>query len=90
MKIYLQRSKEYGTFQVHRNASIIQLYNVSVTFAVVTETDNQSLIIGEFVEKEIAKYELGKRHLANMMGEDPNTFTQEDIDVNYTSFSHKI
>ena len=34
----------------------------------------------EFVDKEIAKYELGKRHLANMMGEDPDTFTQEDID----------
>jgi len=27
------------------------------------------------------EYEIGKRHLANMMGEDPDTFTQEDIDV---------
>ena len=27
------------------------------------------------------EFNLGKRHLANMMGEDPETFTQEDIDV---------
>ncbi|XP_036321906.1 28S ribosomal protein S9, mitochondrial-like [Rhagoletis pomonella] len=26
------------------------------------------------------EYQIGKRHLANMMGEDPETFTQEDID----------
>ncbi|KAH0956525.1 hypothetical protein HN011_002321 [Eciton burchellii] len=32
-----------------------------------------------FIRKEIMEYEIGKRHLANMMGEDPDTFTQEDI-----------
>lgn len=31
-------------------------------------------------EQEIA-YQIGKRHLANMMGEDPNTFTQDDVNV---------
>lgn len=35
----------------------------------------------EFMKKEIAEYQIGKRHLANMMGEDPNCFTQADIDV---------
>lgn len=34
----------------------------------------------QFMKKEILEYEIGKRHLANMMGEDPETFTQEDID----------
>lgn len=34
----------------------------------------------EFMKKEIAEYEIGKRHLANMMGEDPECFTQADID----------
>lgn len=29
------------------------------------------------------EFEVGKRHLANMMGEDPETFTQEDIDVSF-------
>ncbi|OXB66590.1 hypothetical protein ASZ78_008210 [Callipepla squamata] len=33
-----------------------------------------------FIKKQIEEFELGKRHLANMMGEDPETFTQEDID----------
>lgn len=28
-----------------------------------------------------AEFEIGKRHLANMMGCDPETFTQNDIDV---------
>uniref|UniRef100_A0A663LRM3 Small ribosomal subunit protein uS9m n=1 Tax=Athene cunicularia TaxID=194338 RepID=A0A663LRM3_ATHCN len=34
----------------------------------------------EFIKKQIEEFNLGKRHLANMMGEDPETFTQEDID----------
>ncbi|KAK7893593.1 hypothetical protein WMY93_022745 [Mugilogobius chulae] len=34
----------------------------------------------EFIQKQIEEYNIGKRHLANMMGEDPETFTQEDVD----------
>ncbi|XP_047433056.1 28S ribosomal protein S9, mitochondrial [Mugil cephalus] len=34
----------------------------------------------EYIEKQAEEYEIGKRHLANMMGEDPENFTQEDID----------
>ncbi|XP_014475046.1 PREDICTED: 28S ribosomal protein S9, mitochondrial [Dinoponera quadriceps] len=33
----------------------------------------------EFMKKEIIEYQIGKRHLANMMGEDPEFFTQEDV-----------
>lgn len=33
------------------------------------------------MKKEILEYEIGKRYLANMMGEDPECFTQADIDV---------
>ncbi|XP_060089775.1 small ribosomal subunit protein uS9m [Heteronotia binoei] len=33
-----------------------------------------------FIKKQTEEFNLGKRHLANMMGEDPETFTQEDID----------
>ncbi|KAJ8409974.1 hypothetical protein AAFF_G00210150 [Aldrovandia affinis] len=34
----------------------------------------------EFIKKQIEEFNIGKRHLANMMGEDPENFTQEDID----------
>ncbi|XP_013108977.2 small ribosomal subunit protein uS9m [Stomoxys calcitrans] len=34
----------------------------------------------EFMKTQHLEYHIGKRHLANMMGEDPETFTQEDID----------
>lgn len=34
-----------------------------------------------FMKSQEAEYEIGKRHLANMMGEDPETFTEKDIDV---------
>ncbi|XP_017291937.1 28S ribosomal protein S9, mitochondrial [Kryptolebias marmoratus] len=34
----------------------------------------------EFIQEQIKEFEIGKRHLANMMGEDPENFTQEDID----------
>uniref|UniRef100_A0A8C7PK92 Small ribosomal subunit protein uS9m n=1 Tax=Oncorhynchus mykiss TaxID=8022 RepID=A0A8C7PK92_ONCMY len=33
----------------------------------------------EFIKKQVEEFNIGKRHLANMMGEDPETFTQGDI-----------
>ena len=44
----------------------------------------------EFVQKQVEEYNIGKRHLANMMGEDPENFTQEDIDVRQTHKSHAV
>lgn len=35
----------------------------------------------EFMKDQQSKFQIGKRHLANMMGENPETFTQEDVDV---------
>ncbi|XP_041359064.1 28S ribosomal protein S9, mitochondrial-like [Gigantopelta aegis] len=32
------------------------------------------------IKDQIAEYEIGKRHLANIMGEDPDSFSQEDVD----------
>ncbi|KAK2109332.1 37S ribosomal protein S9, mitochondrial [Saguinus oedipus] len=34
----------------------------------------------DFIKKQIEEFNIGKRHLANMMREDPESFTQEDID----------
>ncbi|XP_037942873.1 28S ribosomal protein S9, mitochondrial [Teleopsis dalmanni] len=34
----------------------------------------------DFMKTQNLEYQIGKRHLANMMGEDPESFTQEDID----------
>ncbi|CAK1584428.1 unnamed protein product [Parnassius mnemosyne] len=34
----------------------------------------------EFMKKQQFEFSIGKRHLANMMGEDPETFTQKDVD----------
>lgn len=33
------------------------------------------------MEQQTHEYNVGKRHLANMMGVDPETFSQKDIDV---------
>lgn len=33
-----------------------------------------------------AEFEMGKRYLANMMGADPENFTQEEIDVSVLNF----
>jgi small subunit ribosomal protein S9 len=35
----------------------------------------------EFMQIQSHGFRIGKRHLANMMGEDPETFSQNDIDV---------
>lgn len=34
----------------------------------------------EFMKTQNLEFQIGKRHLANMMGEDPENFTQEDVD----------
>lgn len=34
----------------------------------------------EFMNRQHLEFNIGKRHLANMMGEDPETFTQKDVD----------
>lgn len=33
------------------------------------------------MNEQVAEYEIGKRHLAHIMGKDPDNFEQEDIDV---------
>lgn len=38
----------------------------------------------EFMQIQNHEFKIGKRHLANMMGEDPEQFTQEDIDVSFS------
>lgn len=39
----------------------------------------------EFMKTQHLEFQIGKRHLANMMGADAETFTQEDIDVSMRS-----
>lgn len=38
----------------------------------------------EMIEDARAEYRLGLRHLANMMGSDPETFTQKDAEASLT------
>merc|ERR1712071_35141 len=33
----------------------------------------------EFMKQQLSEYRIGKRHLANMMGKDPETFSQDDV-----------
>lgn len=35
----------------------------------------------EFIQQQVDEFDIGRRHLANMMGEDPESFCQEDVDV---------
>ncbi|KPP62972.1 28S ribosomal protein S9, mitochondrial-like, partial [Scleropages formosus] len=41
---------------------------------------SQEKFTEEYIRKQIEEFNIGKRHLANMMGEDPETFSQEDVD----------
>lgn len=40
----------------------------------------------EMIEDARVEYQIGLRHLANMMGEDPETFTQTDANVSISGF----
>ncbi|XP_029422876.1 28S ribosomal protein S9, mitochondrial isoform X2 [Nannospalax galili] len=61
-----------------------QLLKLIHTTAVTTKKNvpasRHEVYTEDFIKKQIEEFNIGKRHLANMMGEDPETFTQEDID----------
>lgn len=38
-------------------------------------------VLDEFMKKQTTDFEIGKRHLANIMSMDADTMSQEDIDV---------
>jgi len=42
------------------------------------------VFLDKFMEEETTEYEIGKRHIANIMGLDPETISQEDINVSLT------
>lgn len=42
------------------------------------------------MDKEEKEFVFGRRHLANMMGKDPETFSQADINVTYLGDMSKI
>lgn len=79
MRIYLQRTREHSKF----------LKYIVTKISKYCVNSNVMFILAKFIEVETLKYELGKRHLANMMGEDPAHFEQEDIDVKYILFCMK-
>jgi hypothetical protein len=37
--------------------------------------------LDNFIKEQLHQYNIGKRHLANMMGKDPEFFTQHDVNV---------
>ena len=41
----------------------------------------------KFIQEKNEEFRIGKRHLANMMGYDPENFTQKDIDVSCFFFA---
>lgn len=51
-----------------------------INVAIVTYLENAAKH-KKFISDKKIEFELGKRHLANIMGWDPETITQKDIDV---------
>ena len=51
-----------------------------LVFSILAKLSLISFLDREY-NTELRAYETGKRHLARIMGEDPDTFTQKQIDV---------
>ncbi|XP_033635487.1 28S ribosomal protein S9, mitochondrial-like [Asterias rubens] len=47
--------------------------------AMIAAAHDRRTAYDSLIQKEQEAYERGRRHLANMMGEEPSTFTQDDI-----------
>ncbi|XP_010643193.1 28S ribosomal protein S9, mitochondrial [Fukomys damarensis] len=56
------------------------IHTTIVTTKKNVPASRQETYTEDFIKKQIEEFNIGKRHLANMMGEDPETFTQEDVD----------
>ncbi|XP_027477433.2 28S ribosomal protein S9, mitochondrial isoform X2 [Zalophus californianus] len=70
-----------------QTGAVFQILRLRHTTGVTTKKNVAALrretYTMDFIKKQIEEFNIGKRHLANMMGEDPETFTQEDIDEAY-------
>ncbi|XP_011812010.1 PREDICTED: 28S ribosomal protein S9, mitochondrial [Colobus angolensis palliatus] len=68
-------------FQTNVRSQILRLRHTAVgTTKKNVPASKRQTYTEDFIKKQIEEFNIGKRHLANMMGEDPETFTQEDID----------
>ncbi|XP_057650424.1 28S ribosomal protein S9, mitochondrial [Chionomys nivalis] len=56
------------------------IHTTVVTSKKNVQASRQESYTEDFIKKQIEDFNIGKRHLANMMGEDPETFTEEDVD----------
>uniref|UniRef100_W8BNL5 Small ribosomal subunit protein uS9m n=1 Tax=Ceratitis capitata TaxID=7213 RepID=W8BNL5_CERCA len=74
----IQLNRDFST-EVTVNAAplAVKKHKVSKAMKAYLERAREN---DEFMKTQKLEYQIGKRHLANMMGEDAETFTQEDID----------
>ena len=68
------------------NLSFLLIYILFIVILESTENPEGAEDIDWQLTTEMKKYELGKRWLATMMGEDVETFTDEKIAVSYNVF----
>ncbi|KAL4656959.1 28S ribosomal protein S9, mitochondrial [Arapaima gigas] len=75
-----------NVFQLNRTVPILvrQIQTSLTVWRKNLAATSQEKFTEEYIKKQIEEFNIGKRHLANMMGEDPETFTQEDIDRSIT------
>ncbi|TKR64289.1 hypothetical protein L596_024851 [Steinernema carpocapsae] len=69
--------QEVGQFDIAAESSARRLKNIGKALESYL---NRARDYEKMMSKERAAFDLGKRHLANMMGWDPNNVSQEDID----------
>ena len=48
------------------------------------------MFLEKVLDEKIHEYEVGRRHLAKIMGEDPENFSQEKIDVSEIDYTTSI
>lgn len=81
MKAYIERAKSHGMLKTSKQGPISFCVHTLPLMWIMFLILCLIFHVDAFMFEQISEYEIGRRHLANMMGEDPETFTQEDIDV---------
>ena len=77
--IYTRNKKNIRSSQLKKKSALFGA--VPAVFRVNFFNIIFSCTSDEVMQGHVQEYEMGKRHLANIMGKDPDDFTQKDIDV---------
>ena len=75
------QATKHSSFKTRHTYIVKSVIVTFVKFLSVLSTATNKLSVDPFMKELVRRYEIGRRWLAKIMGEDPDNFTENDIKV---------